>query len=55
MEAIASLFAVLAGLLAGVVDAVIKRLAHEPHPESIPGIRGRIARWAQDYRAPSPQ
>lgn len=55
MEALASLFAVLSGLVAGVVEAVIKRLSQEPHPESIPGIRGRIARWAQDHRAPRPR
>ncbi len=55
MEALASLFAVIAGLLAGIVEAVIKRLANEPHPETLPGIKGRIARWAHDHRTPSRQ
>lgn len=49
MEALASLFAVISGLLAGIVEAVIKRLANEPHPKTLPGINGRVARWAQDH------
>ena len=52
MDALASFFTILAGVVAGVVDAVIKRLSHEPHPESLPGLRGSIARWAQGHRSP---
>jgi hypothetical protein len=55
MDALTSFFTVIAGFVAGIVDAVIKRLAHEPHPESLPGIKGSIARWAQGHRAQSPQ
>lgn len=50
MEGLVALLTAAAGLLAGIVDALIRRFARTPNPETAPGTRGRIARWAQENR-----